>query len=129
MTYGLYFARQKRHGGSRRDDDRIVLRDQAGGLGADGPLLRDVLFFLLIDMAVADIGTDQNRTAVSSVQFFLLFEIGEVFADGDLRDLEQFGQLGHGDGAVLLKQRKNPVMTFRKAQNSLFAGFVHVSKV
>ncbi len=42
---------------------------------------------------------------------------------------EQFGQLGHGDGAVLLKQRKNPVMTFRKAQNSLFAGFVHVSKV
>ena len=45
VAYGLYFTRQKRHGGSRRDDDRIVLRDQAGGLGADGPLLRDVLFF------------------------------------------------------------------------------------
>lgn len=76
MAYGLYFARQKRHGGSRRDDDRIVLRDQAGGLGADGPLPRRSFSFSL--MAVADIGTDQNHTAVSSVQFFCCSDIGEV---------------------------------------------------
>ena len=80
-----------------------------------------------LGVAVADIGADKDRTAVRAVEFLLLFEEREVFADRDLRNLEQLGQLHDGYGAVLLQQCQYPVMTLRKAQNSLFAGFIHRS--
>ena len=127
MPDGLDFAREEGHGRARRDDDRIVLRDKACGLGPDSPFLRHVFLLLLVDVAVADIGADKDCTAVRAVEFLLLFEEREVFADRDLRNLEQLGQLHDGYGAVLLQQCQYPVMTLRKAQNSLFAGFIHRS--
>ena len=39
-----------------------------------------------------------------AVEFLLLFEEREVFADRDLRNLEQLGQLHDGYGAVLLQE-------------------------
>ena len=86
-------------------------------LAALAPMARfSATFFLLllVDVAVADIGADKDRTAVRAVEFLLLFEEREVFADRDLRNLEQLGQLHDGYGAVLLQQCQDPVMTLRK---------------
>ena len=116
MALGPDFAGQEGHGGPRSDDDRIVPGDQCGGGGPDGPFLGNVPFLLLVDVAVADVGADQDGAAVRAVEFLLLFEVGKVLADGHLRNAEEFGELRHGNGTVLLQKRQNPTMTFRKAQ-------------
>lgn len=60
-----------------------------------------------------------------AVEFLLLLEVGEVLADGDLRNAELLGQLRDRDGAVLLQQRQDAGMTLGQAQDGLFADFVH----
>ena len=54
------------------------------------------------------------------------FEVGQVLADGHLRNLEEFGELRHRDRAVLLKQGEDAAVPFGKAQKGFFAGFIHM---
>ena len=97
----------------------------SGGSGPDGAFFGDVALLLLVDVAVADVGADQDGAAVRPVELLLLFEVGEVLADGHLRDAEQVGELRHRNGAVLLQKRQDPIMPFRKAQKGFFCDFIH----
>ena len=81
-AYGLDLPGQEGHRRSRGDDDRIVLGDKRSSRGADRPLLGDILFLLLVDVAVADVGTYENGASVRAVELLLLFEVGQVLADG-----------------------------------------------
>ena len=126
MPLRLDFAGQEGHGRSRGDDDRVLRGDQGGGGNADGLFFGDVFFLFFIDVAVADIGADQDGAAVRTIQFFLLFEVGEILADGHLRHPEEVGELRHRDRSVLLQKSQDPVVPFREAQKRFFADFVHV---
>ena len=76
-------------------------------------------------MTVADIGTYEDGAAMGAVELLLLFEVGQVLADGHFRNLEKLGELCHRNRAVLLQQRQNTAVPFRKAQKWFFTWFVH----
>ena len=124
-AYGFDLPGQKGHRRARSDDDRIVLRHEGRGGGTDRPLLGDVLLLFLVDVAIADIRAYKNGAAMRPVEFLLLFEVGQVLADGHFRNLEKLGELCHRNRAVLLQQRQNTAVPFRKAQKWFFTWFVH----
>ena len=95
MADGLDLPGQESHRRSRSDDDRIVLRNQLRSGRADGPLLGHVLLLLFVDVTVADIGTYEDGAAMGAVELLLLFEVGQVLADGHFRNLEKLGELCH----------------------------------
>ena len=116
------------HRSTRSDDDRIVPFEQLRSLGSDGTLFGHVALLLLVDVAVADVGADENRTAVRTIELLLRFEVGEVLADGHLRNLEHLGQLRDRNRPVLLQQRQNTAVPFGQAQQGLFTDLIIHSK-
>ena len=52
-------------------------------------------FSFFVDVTVADIGTYEDGAAMGAVELLLLFEVGQVLADGHFRNLEKLGELCH----------------------------------
>ena len=115
----LDLAGQEEHRGSRRDEDRVVGRDERRGADADGTLLGGVVFLLFVDRTVVDIGIDQNGASVGAVEHLLLFEQREILADRHLRHFEPFGQSGDAYRALLLQQIHDEIVSFGQCHNRI----------
>ena len=92
-------------GGAGIEDDGLAVADHRGGELAEQLLLAGVQVLLLADghVVVVDGLVHVDRSALDAEQQLLLFEDGEVLADGYFRDVELLHQVRDVDLSVSLQ--------------------------
>ena len=91
----------------------------------DRPFLDHVLLLLFVDVAVVDIGAYQNRPSVSTIEFFLLLEVGQILTDRNLRNFKLFGERRHRDRPVLLQEHQYHIVPLANTQQGIVSVFIH----
>ncbi len=94
---------------SRLDHDRIAVLNHRGGGLRNPVLLVRTIAVTLHDAAVKG----RHRAAVGTYQETLLFQGGEVTADGHLRHSEFVADVGHRNRRVFRQKRQNLPFPFR----------------